>query len=77
MDDDADVRPEHYQHGKIEVWDAIVLLRLNYLAGNVVKYLCRYKYKGSRITDLRKAREYLDKLIDVETKDIEQTNQHS
>ena len=55
--------PAHYTAGKIEVWDFIVDQSMNYLEGNVVKYLCRYKRKGG-LEDLKKARAYLDKLID-------------
>ena len=59
--------PAHYNNGKIECID---YLEDNlgegfqaYLEGNVKKYLHRYRHKGSEITDLRKARWYLDKLI--------------
>ena len=36
-----------------------------FLQGNVIKYLCRYRDKNG-VEDLRKARHYLDKLIEVE-----------
>jgi hypothetical protein len=39
---------------------------LGFLQGNAIKYLARWKDKGG-IEDLRKARHYLDKLIEVET----------
>jgi hypothetical protein len=35
-----------------------------FLRGNAIKYLARYPHKGG-IDDLRKARHYLDKLIEV------------
>lgn len=54
--------PKHYTHGKIEVWDFIIDQNMNYLEGNVCKYLCRYKAKNG-LQDLLKARAYLDKLI--------------
>lgn len=38
-----------------------------FLRGNAIKYLARYKDKGG-VEDLRKARHYLDKLIELETK---------
>ena len=57
------VDPNHYKQGSLEVWDAIIQLELCYLGGNVLKYLCRYRFKDSPIVDLHKARKYLDKLI--------------
>jgi hypothetical protein len=38
---------------------------MTFVEGNVVKYVCRYKDK-SGIQDLRKARWYLDKLIEIQ-----------
>jgi len=47
----------------MEPIDAIEGLGLAYHEGNVVKYVSRWKYKGG-ILDLRKARWYLDRLIE-------------
>jgi hypothetical protein len=58
--------PPHYTRGKIEVWDFIVDQGFGFLAGNVVKYLARAGHKGDKLTDLRKAKAYLDKLIACE-----------
>tara|TARA_Y100000361_G_scaffold66289_1_gene58267 strand:- start:1282 stop:1527 length:246 start_codon:yes stop_codon:yes gene_type:complete len=66
-DPDSVNHPDHYTTGKIEAWDAIHGLGLGYLAGNVVKYLIRYKLKGKPLEDLRKAQAYLNKLIEEET----------
>ena len=52
--------PKHYNKGKIEVIDAIADWKLEFCAGNVVKYVARHKYKGSPIEDLKKARWYLE-----------------
>ena len=64
---DAIDHPKHYTTVKIEVADAIAGLNLNFLEGNIVKYVCRYKYKhGSpekQLEDLKKAKWYLEKLI--------------
>jgi hypothetical protein len=38
-----------------------------FLRGNAIKYLVRYKDKGG-VEDLRKARHYLDKLIEMNVK---------
>lgn len=56
--------PEHYNKGKIEVIDAIEDWGLDFNAGNVVKYIARYRYKSDQIEDLKKARWYLDRLIE-------------
>lgn len=56
-------RPRHYTKGSIEVWDFIKDQGLDYMEGNVVKYVCRYKHKNG-LEDLRKAKAYLDKLVE-------------
>jgi hypothetical protein len=63
---DPIARPVQYNQGKIEVWDFILDQDLGFLAANVIKYVCRYRFKGSPIQDLKKARAYLDKLIATE-----------
>jgi hypothetical protein len=56
-------RPAHYNIGKIEVLDFIEDQGMNFAEGAIIKYVCRYKYKGAPVEDLRKARFYLDRLI--------------
>ena len=56
--------PPHYNSGKIEAIDAIWDWKLDFIEGNVVKYVTRSKHKGDRLGDLKKARWYLDYLID-------------
>jgi len=63
MTDDTVNHPKHYTSGKIEVWDFIIDQKLNYLEGNVIKYIARYRHKNG-IEDLNKAKAYLDKLIE-------------
>ena len=58
--------PPHYTKGKIEVLDFILDQEFGYLAGNVVKYLSRYRHKGKPLEDLRKAEYYLKRLIEME-----------
>jgi len=59
----ADVRRQaHYTACGIEPMDFIVAAGMDFLEGNVVKYLARYRRKGG-LEDLRKARAYLDVLI--------------
>ena len=55
--------PNHYNQGKIEVIDAIQDWGLDFIEGNVVKYVARSRHKSSRVGDLKKARWYLDYLI--------------
>lgn len=60
--------PAHYTKGKIEVLDFILDQDFGYLAGQVIKYVARYRYKGHPVEDLMKARFYLDRLIANEQK---------
>ncbi len=53
--------PSHYNHGSIEVIDAIEDWKLGFHDGNVVKYVARHKHKNG-IEDLKKARWYLNRL---------------
>lgn len=62
--------PDHYQLGKIEVWDFIVDQDMDYLLGNVIKYVARAGAKPgeSREDDLLKAIAYLNRALkDVRT----------
>ncbi len=54
--------PAHYNKGGIEVIDFILDKDLSFVEGNVVKYVCRYNFKG-HVEDLRKAKFYLELLI--------------
>ena len=58
----------HYRAKPIQPWDFIAANRLGFFEGNIVKYVCRHREKGG-IDDLRKARHYLDKLIELEATD--------
>ncbi len=58
--------PDHYNQGTIEVIDFIEAWGLNFSEGNVVKYITRYRYKGTPLKDLKKARAYIDRLIKAE-----------
>ena len=57
---------DHYKHKSIEPWDYIEANGIGFLDGNAIKYLTRWKAKNG-IEDLKKARHYIDKLIEVET----------
>lgn len=62
------VAGNHYLAKAIQPWDYIAVNKLGYFEGNIVKYVSRWRDKGG-IEDLRKARHYLDKLIEMETGD--------
>ena len=55
------INPEHYTQG-IECIDYITSKNMNFLEGNVVKYVTRYRMKNG-LEDLEKAKWYLDRLI--------------
>mgnify|MGYP003655037511 CR=1 FL=1 len=55
--------PQHYRQGEIEVIDFILDQKMDYLTASVQKYLARWRFKEG-IEDLRKARWFLDKLIE-------------
>lgn len=60
--------PDHYTHGKIECIDALAAATQGLqgmdavCTANAIKYLWRWKYKNG-VEDLKKARWYLDRLI--------------
>ena len=56
---------DSYQRGKIEVWDFISDQDLDYFSGNVIKYVCRAGHKDDELTDLKKAKAYIDKKIQL------------
>lgn len=60
---DSQVGGNHYAKHLIQPWDVIEQYGLNYWAGNVLKYVLRYTDKNG-VEDLKKARHYLDKLIE-------------
>lgn len=76
---DSVKHPEHYQSDSgLEVIDAIRAFTEDcqgvegYYTGNVIKYICRWKKKNG-LEDLKKARVYLNWLIDYEEKKKEAT----
>ena len=60
--------PPHYKTGGIEAIEGIEASMApeayaGYLKGSVMKYLWRYEKKGKPLEDLKKARWFLDRLI--------------
>lgn len=61
----------HYTAFKIQPIEFISANGLNFLQGNVVKYVCRAPFENG-LEDLKKARQYLDWMIaEAEGKQIE------
>ena len=58
------INPPYYRKG-IETTDYIVSHSMNYLEGNIIKYVTRYKDKGG-LEDLKKAGWYLHRLIKIQ-----------
>ena len=54
------INPTYYRKG-IETTDYIVSHSMNYVEGNIIKYVTRYKYKGG-LEDIEKAEWYLARL---------------
>ena len=55
----------HYKNMTIQPVEFIERNNLGFCVGNIIKYVCRYKDKNG-IEDLKKARHYIDLLIDME-----------
>lgn len=64
------IKPKHYHSKEI---DPIGVMEKSFsvdelegfLKGNALKYIMRYNKKGTPLEDLRKARDYVDMLIDL------------
>lgn len=56
--------PSYYVKNTMQVWDAIDGLSLDFYQGNILKYIVRYKDKNG-LEDLKKARVYLDRMIEI------------
>lgn len=63
------ISPSHYKQGSIEPIDFIIANNMNFLEGNIIKYVSRYKFKNG-VEDLKKAKFYLEKLIKVENENL-------
>lgn len=66
---DMQIGGTHYTSKKVQPWEAMEAWMTpeqfaGFLRGNAIKYLARCDDKGG-IEDLKKARHYLDKLIEI------------
>ena len=69
---------DHYTVLDVQPWDAMANWMSacefeGFLRGNAIKYLARAGAKGDALEDFKKARHYLDKLIEV----LEENNNYS
>ena len=58
--------PDHYNSGKYEVMDVIEDAGLGegFCLGNALKYILRAKHKENYVEDLKKAKWYIDYIIE-------------
>lgn len=59
------IKPNYYHKGKTDTIQFAIENELDFLQGNVVKYVVRYKEKNG-MEDLNKAMEYLKRIIQNE-----------
>ena len=57
------INPDHYDNSGIDVIDFCQAKNLDFMQGNVIKYVFRYKNKNG-LEDLEKAKEYIDRMIE-------------
>ncbi|UIA98906.1 DUF3310 domain-containing protein [Desulfovibrio desulfuricans] len=62
MADPTPTSPSYYSRFKIQPLDFIAANNLDFLIGNIIKYVMRHDAKNG-LEDLQKARVYLDRLI--------------
>ena len=62
--------PAHYNSHPSGVECITVVEHFGFNVGNAIKYLSRWREKGG-VEDLRKARHYIDKLIELYTPGVE------
>lgn len=70
---DTQVGGNHYAKFAIQPLEFIVRNNIGFLEGNVIKYVVRWKDKAG-LEDLKKARHYLDMLIELEETQIHYDN---
>lgn len=66
---DVQVGGSHYKDLAIQPTEYIMANGIPFAEGNVIKYVSRWRKKGG-VADLKKARHYLDMLIEFEEKSV-------
>ena len=69
---DKQIGGYHYLRFKIQPSEFANKNNLPFAEGNAIKYICRHKYKGKK-EDLRKAKHYIDMIIERDYPDIPET----
>jgi hypothetical protein len=59
-------KPEYYKAGAFDVIAFCQHHGIGFCEGNVIKYVTRAGKKGDRLEDLKKAQEYLRRMIEQE-----------
>jgi hypothetical protein len=67
--DNDTINPSYYRQGKMECIDAIEGLELPFHEAQILKYIVRWRSKNGT-EDLKKAKWYLDRLINISIDDI-------
>lgn len=62
---DIQIGGSHYKEMAIQPIEFIMKNNIGFMEGNAIKYISRWRSKGG-IEDLKKARHYLDMLIEFE-----------
>ena len=63
LEEKNNIKPNHYGSSGIDVIDFCQANNLDFMQGNVIKYVFRYKNKNG-LEDLEKAKEYIDRMIE-------------
>ena len=56
------IKPDHYGDSEIDVISFCQANKLDFMQGNVIKYITRYRKKNG-LEDLRKAVEYINRIL--------------
>ena len=56
------IKPDHYGGSEIDVIDFCQANNLDFMQGNVIKYITRYRKKNG-LEDIRKAVEYINRIL--------------
>ena len=57
------IKPDHYGNSEIDVIRFCQANNLDFMQGNVIKYVFRYKNKNG-LEDLEKAKEFINRMIE-------------
>ena len=68
---------DHYKNYKIQPIEFLYYNDIPFIEGCIIKYICRYKKKGTPIEDLKKIKHYVDILIEKAKEDLNDTPQRN